>query len=73
MTVEQRSEFAIRVNSTTGHLANVAYGVKPCAASLAVSIDRESKGSVRCETLCPEVDWPYLRRRSRDQTKRKVV
>lgn len=24
-------------------------------------IERETKGRVRCEDLCPDVDWAYLR------------
>ena len=56
-----REGFASRVGASIGHLQNVAYGHKPCAAELAIAIDRESKGAVRFETLRPDVDISHLR------------
>ncbi|WP_269527878.1 hypothetical protein [Acinetobacter baumannii] len=38
------------------------YGYRPCNPSLAINIDRESKGQVRCDDLCPDTDFDYLRR-----------
>jgi DNA-binding transcriptional regulator YdaS (Cro superfamily) len=35
--------------------------VRSCTAKLAIDIDRESKGAVKCEELCPEADFKYLR------------
>jgi DNA-binding transcriptional regulator YdaS (Cro superfamily) len=60
MSVEQRSEFASRCETTVGQLRNIAYG-RPCGEKLAISIDRESKGRVLCEELRPDVDFGYLR------------
>lgn len=59
--VEARAGFATRCGTTLGHLRNVAGGHKPCGESLAINIERESGGVVRCEDLCPDVDWAYLR------------
>lgn len=57
----ERDAFAARCGTTGGHLRNVALGWKPCSAALAVAIERESKGAIRCEEMCAEVDWPVVR------------
>jgi DNA-binding transcriptional regulator YdaS (Cro superfamily) len=59
--VKDRPAFAARCGTTAGHLQNVAYGYKPCGEGLAISIERESKGSVTVEELRPDVDWAYIR------------
>jgi len=51
-----RATFAIRCDTSLGHLTNVAYGYKPCSPELAVSIERESGGAVTRPELRPE-DW----------------
>lgn len=43
------------------YLFHVARGHKRIGESLAINIERESKGAVRCEDLRPDVDWAYLR------------
>lgn len=60
MTADQRDDFARRCGTTLGQLRNVAYG-RNCGEALAISIERESNGAVRCEDLRPDVDWAYLR------------
>jgi DNA-binding transcriptional regulator YdaS (Cro superfamily) len=60
LPVKERIEFAARCGTTYQQLKNVAYG-RPCGESLAINIERESAGQVRCETLRPDVDWGYLR------------
>ena len=57
----ERDAFATLVESSAGHLRNISYGYKRCAESLAISIERESRGAVRCEQLRPDVDWAFLR------------
>ncbi len=64
-TQSQRATFAIRCGTTNGHMNNVALGWKPCSAALAVAIERESKGEIRCEAMCPGVDWAVVRKRTR--------
>lgn len=56
----ERSEFAVRCETSVAHLRNIAHG-KKCGESLAINIDRESCGRVVCEELRPDVDWAYLR------------
>lgn len=60
MQMAERIAFAERCGTSYGHLRNVAYG-KTCAESLAINVDRESGGIVLCESLCPDVDWAYIR------------
>jgi DNA-binding transcriptional regulator YdaS (Cro superfamily) len=44
------------------YLFHVARGhKKQVGESLAINIERESAGKIRCEDLRPDVDWAYLR------------
>jgi DNA-binding transcriptional regulator YdaS (Cro superfamily) len=61
LTDSQRQKFADRCETSVGHLRNVAYDCKSCAEKLAIAIERETDGAVRCEDLRPDVDWQYLR------------
>jgi DNA-binding transcriptional regulator YdaS (Cro superfamily) len=61
LPVADREPFAVRCGSTAGHLRNVSYGYRSCAESLAIAIERETGGQVRCESLRPDVDWQFLR------------
>lgn len=70
-TQEERSAFAAACGTTRNYLRLIAYNKngkgKRASAALAVSIDRESRGAVRFEQLCPDVDWAYvLQQSSRD-------
>lgn len=60
LSVQEREEFAKACETSRKHLTNIAYG-KTCGESLAINIERESKGAVRCEEMRPDVDWGYLR------------
>lgn len=53
--------FAKSCGTSSGYLEQVAGGHRRAGPELAVSIERESKGAVRCEDLRPDVDWAYLR------------
>lgn len=57
-----RESFAKRCGTSLGHLRNISYGYRSCAESLAIAIERESYGMVRCEDLRPDVDWAFIRR-----------
>lgn len=61
MDKPQRKAFALRCGSSPGHLNNVAYECRQCSGKLAIAIERESKGAVTCEEVCPEADWAYVR------------
>lgn len=63
LAIEDRDPFAKRCGTSLGFLKLIAYGRKPCSPELAVAIDRESRGVVCFEQLCPapKMDWTYLR------------
>lgn len=61
MTVEQRKEFAQSCKTTLGNLQQIIYVNKKCGASLAIQIDKNSGGKVSCDSLCPDVDFNYVR------------
>jgi len=52
---------AKRCNTTAGQLRQVAYGNRRASASLAIALDRETDGEIRCEVTRPDIDWAYLR------------
>lgn len=56
-----RLALAGRCGTSYGQLRQVAYGARRAGAQLAIAIERESGGVVRCEGLRPDVDWAYLR------------
>lgn len=53
--------FACRCGTSVGQLKQVAYGNRRASAGLAVCLDRETGGVIRCEALRPDIDWAYLR------------
>lgn len=67
LSPDAKVEFAIRCGTTIGHLRNVAGHHKTCAESLAINVERESRGAVTCEELCPNADWAYIRGAKRRQ------
>ena len=56
-----RDEFAKNCGTTPGYLKQIAYGNRKCNASLAIQIDKYSGGKVSCDSLCPDVDFNYIR------------
>jgi DNA-binding transcriptional regulator YdaS (Cro superfamily) len=61
LSTAEREDFAKRCGTSFKHIQNIGYGYKTAGEDLAINIDRESGGKVRCETLRPDVDWAYLR------------
>lgn len=58
---QHREDFAAKCGTSLGYLKLVMYGNRNCSAALAINIDRESKGEISCDDLCPDVDFNYLR------------
>ncbi|KAA8731006.1 helix-turn-helix domain-containing protein [Acinetobacter qingfengensis] len=61
MTKGERVAFAEKCGTTLGNLYQVIYSTTSCSADLAIAIDRESNGAVRCDDLRPSADFSYLR------------
>ncbi len=62
----EREAFALRCETTIGHLRNVMYEDKPCGPALAVLIERHSAGKVTRQELRPSdwaAFWPELAQR----------
>jgi DNA-binding transcriptional regulator YdaS (Cro superfamily) len=56
-----RAGLAARCGTSIDYLFLIAYGHRKPKAALAISIERESGGKVRCEELLPDADWAYIR------------
>ncbi|MNN43688.1 hypothetical protein D3C81_1579360 [compost metagenome] len=54
-------DLAARCKTSSGQIKQVAYGHRRASASLAIDLDRETKGQISCEQLRPDIDWAYLR------------
>lgn len=52
---------ADKLGVSSGHIQNIASGTRKCTAALAIALERESKGKVACEEICPDADWEYIR------------
>lgn len=61
MSKEERKVFAREVGSAFGHINNAAYGLVGISPSLAMRLEKASKGRVRCEDLAPDEPWSYIR------------
>ncbi len=62
----EAKDFATRCATSVGQLRQVAYGARRAGESLAINIERESHGLIRCEDLRPDVDWQYIRNSKED-------
>lgn len=58
---EELDDLAARCETSAGQLKQVAGGHRRCGESLAINLERETGGAVKCETLRSDVDWAYLR------------
>lgn len=61
LTATEQDAFAARVGTTIGYLRKAISRGQQLGDGLAISIERESGGLVRCETVRPDIDWAYLR------------
>jgi DNA-binding transcriptional regulator YdaS (Cro superfamily) len=61
LTKDERQAIADQVGTSVAYLWQIAYEQRPCRESLAIEIEKASKGKVRVEDLRPDVDWAYIR------------
>lgn len=62
--VSEREAFAKRCGTTFDYLRQIAYGNRTCSAELAIDLERESQGVLKCETLNTRADWDFVRKRA---------
>lgn len=49
-----KEQFALRLGTSVGFLAQIAYGHRRCSPDLAIAIERETGGAVTVADLRPE-------------------
>ena len=64
LSSKDKKAFAERCGTSWNYMKHIISGVRTPKAALAINIERETGGQVRCETLLPDVDWEYLRNTS---------
>lgn len=65
LSKEARVIFCGACDTTEGYLRNAVSTGKRLGGPLCISIERESKGAVRCEDLSPDADWAFIRASSK--------
>lgn len=61
---EQQEAFAAKCKTSVGYLRKAASVGQRLGERLCVALERESGGTIRCESLRPDVDWAYLASRT---------
>lgn len=61
LDADARTAFATRCGTSVGYLRKACSKGQKLGVSLAINIERESQGAVRCEVLRPDADWAFLR------------
>ena len=61
LPIEQRYELASRCGTSFDYLRQIAYGNRPCREALAIKLEKFTSRELRCEDLCPDIDWAFLR------------
>lgn len=57
----EQAAFASRCGTSIGYLRKALSVGQSVGESLAINMERESRGAIRCEDIRPDVDWAYLR------------
>lgn len=58
----EREAFAERCHTSVGYLRKAVSTKQQLGVELCIHLDRESGGALKCERLCPGLDWDYLRK-----------
>ena len=61
---DEREAFAANCNTSVAYIQQIYQGHRQCSSSLAIEIDKNSNGLVKCDELCPNTDFDYLRSQS---------
>lgn len=55
------SMLAKELDISTSYLSQLASGKASMSPERAIEIEKATNGAVRCEDMCPDIDWAYLR------------
>jgi DNA-binding transcriptional regulator YdaS (Cro superfamily) len=68
LPLDQQERFASRCGTTVGYLRKAVSAEQRIGEDIAINMERESGGEIRCEAVRPDVDWAYIRgtRRARN-------
>lgn len=61
LTKDEREQLATQVGTSAAYLWQIAYKQRRCNESMAIEIEKASRGAIRVEDLRPDVDWAYIR------------
>lgn len=61
MPTDEQVAFAKRCDTSLNYLRKAISAHQSLSEGLAIQIERESNGKVRCEQIRPDVDWAYIR------------
>jgi DNA-binding transcriptional regulator YdaS (Cro superfamily) len=61
LSTDEQKAFALRCGTSLGYLRKAISCGHKVGSKLAIDIERESDGTVTCESLLPEADWRFLR------------
>lgn len=64
LETSEQEAFAARCETSVSYLRKAISVNQKIGEKLAIAIERESGGAVRCEKLRPDVDWKYLSKRN---------
>lgn len=56
-----RAAFAKSIGIAPAYLFQLEHGTRKPTPKMAVAIERETKGLLKVEELCPDVDWAVIR------------
>ena len=58
---EQRAAFCTACGTSEGYLRKAVSKKQKLGTALCIALERESAGSIPCESLVPEADWAFIR------------
>ena len=61
LPLERQAALCARCGTTIGYIRKLTSIAGQLNADVAINFERETGGSVRCETLRPSADWAYVR------------
>lgn len=73
LTPEAQENFAVRCGTSIGYLRKAISAEQKIGEKIVIAIERESAGTVRVESVRPDVDWAFLRGTSRRKSEPRVA